>query len=196
MSTDSVFDGQRGNYAEDDPAAPLNIYARTKLEGERAIFDEMLDALVVRTNFVGYAADATTGLVHWIVGELSAGKRISGFSDVIFTPLVINDLARVFFSMMDAKLTGLYHVGGASPVSKFDFAVKLARELGLDESLIQRACLADGQLGAPRPRNTSLTSARLEKDLGRPMPAIEDSITLLGTLSSGYVDKLRALVGN
>ncbi|HUQ18260.1 MAG TPA: SDR family oxidoreductase [Gemmatimonadaceae bacterium] len=182
VSTDSVFDGQRGGYDEDDPAAPLNVYARTKLEGERAVFDKMLEALVVRTNFVGYSVSGKTGLVEWIIRELKPRKRISGFTDVVFAPLVANDLARIMFAMMDAKLKGLYHVNGSTPVTKFDFARKLARELDLDESLVNPARLADAKLEAPRPLNTSLSSKRVESDLGRQMPDIDETIRRLGEL--------------
>jgi dTDP-4-dehydrorhamnose reductase len=197
ISTDSVFDGTRGNYDEDDPAAPLNVYARTKLEGEKAVFDKMLDALVVRTNFVGFSADGQTGLAQWIIRDLSAGKRISGFSDVIFAPLVANDLARILFQMMDANLTGLYHVAGSTPVTKLDFARKLARELELDESLIQPARVADARLAAPRPLNTSLSSGRAETDLGTTMPSIDESIATLGELArSNYSERLKELTGN
>jgi dTDP-4-dehydrorhamnose reductase len=197
VSTDSVFDGQRGGYEEDDPAAPLNVYARTKVEGERAVFDKMLDALVVRTNFVGYSADGKTGLAQWIIRELKEGKQISGFTDVIFAPLLANDLASIMFAMMDANLTGLYHLNGRTQLSKYDFALKLARELELDESLVQPARLADAHLSAPRPLNTSLSSKRAETDLGRSMPSIDESIRKVGTLArENYPKHLAQIIGS
>jgi dTDP-4-dehydrorhamnose reductase len=197
ISTDAVFDGQRGGYDEDDPAAPLNVYARTKLEGEKAVFDKMLDALVVRTNFVGFSANGQTGLAQWIIRELSAGKRISGFSDVIIAPLVANDLARVLFQMMDANLNGLYHVAGSTPVSKLDFARKLARELELDETLIQPSRVADAHLTAPRPLNIWLSPRRVEADLGKSMPTIDESISTLGELArANHSERLKELTGN
>jgi dTDP-4-dehydrorhamnose reductase len=143
----------------------------------------MLDALIVRTNFVGFSADGKTGLAQWIIRELEGGKRISGFTDVIFAPLVANDLASIMFAMMDANLAGLYHLNGSTPLSKYDFARKLARELELDESLVQPSRLADANLSAPRPLNTSLSSKRAETDLGRSMPSIDETITKLGQLA-------------
>ena len=99
--------------------------------------------------------------------------------------------------MMDARLTGLYHVGGRHAVSKFDFAVMLAQELGLDEALIQPASVADAQLVAPRPCKISLCSARVESALNRKMPTVEDSVARLGQLRrAGYGERLNALIGN
>jgi len=159
--------------------------------------DELPDALVARTNFFGLSAGAQTGLADWIIGELEAERRICGFTDVIITPLLANDLAAVLFVMMDAKLTGLYHVGGQRPVSKFDFAVMLARDIGLDEALIQPGRSADARLVAPRPCDISLCSSRLESAIGRKMPSVEGSIARLGELRrAGYNERLNALIGN
>jgi dTDP-4-dehydrorhamnose reductase len=196
VSTDSVFDGERGGYTEADTPAPVNVYAQTKLEGESEVLEQLPDALVVRTNFVGFSAEGKTGLADWIIRDLSQGKRIPGFADVIFSPLVANDLARVLFEMMDHNLSGLFHVAGSSPVSKLEFAHMLARELELDEKLIQPARLADAHFEARRPKNTALNSGRVEAALGRRMASIEESIALLGEIrQSGYSQQVAALIG-
>jgi dTDP-4-dehydrorhamnose reductase len=196
VSTDSVFDGEKGDYNEEDLVAPVNVYAQTKVEGERAVFNEMIDALVVRTNFVGFSSDKSTGLAHWIIRELSAGKRISGFSDVVFSPLAANDLAQILFAMMDKELNGLYHVAASDSLTKLDFARQLARELELDESLIDEAHLSEANLTARRPLNTSLSSSRAEADLGRKMPSSRDTIAKLGKLfRDNYPQKLHELTG-
>jgi len=196
ISTDSVFDGRRGNYEENDQAAPVNTYSRTKLEGERAVSEELPDALIVRTNFFGVSPGERTGLADWIIRGLTAGHRIAGFTDVVFTPLLINEAVRVMFAMMDSGLAGVYHLGGSTRLSKHDFAVLLARGLELDEKLVKPAKLADAELGAPRPRNTSLCSSRAEAALGKPMASVESSIALLGKFrQSGHAGRLNALFG-
>jgi dTDP-4-dehydrorhamnose reductase len=196
VSTDSVFDGERCGYTEADTPGPVNVYAQTKLDGEAAVLEQLPDALVVRTNFVGFSPEGKTGLADWIIRDLAQQKRIPGFADVVFTPLVANDFARILFEMMDQNLSGLFHVAGSSPVTKLEFAHMLARELGLDEQLIQPARLADAHLDAPRPRNTALNSERVEAALGRRMTSIADSIALLGEIrQSGYTQQVAALIG-
>lgn len=197
ISTDAVFDGNDGDYRETDVAVPINVYGRSKLAGERAVLDALPDALIARTNFVGLSAGGQTGIADWIIGELEAGRRVLGFTDVIVTPLLANDLATILFAMMDARLEGLYHVGGRHAVSKFDFAVMLARELALNDSLVEPASVNDSQLLAPRPCNISLCSARLESALNRKMPTVESSIARLGELRrAGYGERLNGLIGN
>lgn len=197
VSTDMVFDGRRGKYSESDEPAPINVYARTKLEGERAVREALPEALVVRTNFFGVSPGGRTGLADWIVAELTAGNRVPGFIDVMFTPLLANDLIRVMFAMMDAGLSGLYHLGASNTLSKYDFAVSLARELDLDEKLVRPARLADAELAAARPHDISLCSSRVESALGKRMASVEASIALLGRLRrSSHAERLNALFGS
>jgi len=197
ISTDSVFDGRRGAYAESDQPHPMNVYSRTKLEGERAVSEELPGALIVRTNFFGISPGARTGLADWIIRELTAGHRIAGFTDVVFTPLIANEVVQVIFAMMDSGMSGLYHLGGSSQLTKHDFAALLARALELDEKLVRPAKLSDAEVAAPRPKNTSLCSSRAEAALGRRMASVDSSIALLGKLRhSGYAERLNALFGN
>lgn len=180
VSTDSVFDGERGNYAEDDEPAPVNVYAQSKLEGERAVQDVFPEALVLRTNFIGISQSRRAGLADWITTRLESGERIQGFIDVIFAPLLANELARLVLAAIDSRLQGLYHASARDACSKYDFACRLGAALGFDSVLVDRASLADAKLAARRPLNTSLSSSRLEGALGRPMPSVEDAI-------AGYV---------
>lgn len=180
ISTDSVFDGERGNYAENDEPAPVNVYARSKLEGERAVQDVLPDALVLRTNFIGISHSRRVGFADWITTRLESGERMRGFTDVIFAPLLANELARLVLAAIDSKLQGLYHASARDACSKYDFACRLGAALGFDSTLVDRASLADAKLTARRPLNTSLSSSRLERALGRPMPSVEMAI-------AGYV---------
>lgn len=182
VSTDSVFDGERGGYTEDDAPAPVNVYARTKLEGERAVHQQFPEALVVRTNFIGISPTRTVGLADWIASRLESGERIQGFDDVIFAPLLTNELARIIFGAMETRLKGLYHATARNTMSKFAFAVSLASALALDADLVERASLTESTLSARRPLNTSLSSLRLETALRRTMPSVENAISGYATL--------------
>lgn len=177
ISTDSVFDGRRGSYSEEDEAAPVNVYARSKLEGERAVEEECPEAVVLRTNFIGVSPSRNAGLADWITTKLESGERILGFTDVIFAPLLANELARIILAAIDSRLKGLYHASARDACSKYHFARRLAAALGLDSSLVDRAVVADANLAAPRPLNISLSPLRLEGALGRPMPSVEDAIS-------------------
>jgi dTDP-4-dehydrorhamnose reductase len=185
ISTDSVFGGERGNYAEDDEPAPVNVYARSKLDGERAVQEVFPEALVMRTNFIGISQSRKAGLADWITSNLEAGKRIDGFANVVFSPLLANELARVVLDAVDSGLQGLYHASARDACSKYDFACRLSAALGLDDTLVDHASLDHAKLTARRPLNTSLSSSRLETAIGRPMPTVEAAIAGYVALHSG-----------
>ncbi len=195
ISTDSVFDGCLGGYAESDDPGPLNVYARTKLEGECAVLRELPDALVLRTNFIGLSPLGDVGLADWIVTRASSGNQITGFWDVVFSPLLANDLATIMLAMMDRGLSGLHHVAASDCCSKYQFALQLCTALGLSADLVVKGSSGGARLGAARPLNTSLSSSRAEIALGRQMPKVSDAIEGYRALrDDGYAARLRATV--
>lgn len=176
ISTDSVFDGERGNYSEQDAPAPLNVYAQTKLEGERAVLEALPEALVLRTNFIGVSQSSRAGLADWMAMTLESGERIQGFTDVTFAPLLTNEVARLILAAIESRLQGLYHAAARDACTKYDFACRLCACLGLDTTLVDRASIAAAGLAARRPLNTSLSSSRIEGALRRPMPSVDAAI--------------------
>ena len=186
VSTDSVFDGNRGMYSEDDIPSPVNVYANSKLEGERVVREALPRSLVVRTNFIGLPVKGGAGLAEWIAKSVEAGTPIDGFDDVIFSPLLATTLAERIFDMMDARLQGLYHLGAGDSISKYDLAVSIASAMGHANAKIGRTSVAGSQMKVRRPLNTSLSSKRVEKALGMTMPTVLDAVT-------GFVAQRREL---
>jgi dTDP-4-dehydrorhamnose reductase len=173
VSTDSVFDGHEGNYRESDIPHPLNVYAETKLSAERAVLKSHSSPLIVRVNFYGSKKGK---LADWIVDQLSTGKPIPGFTDVFFCPLLAQDLGDVIFEMLDAELTGIYHVVGSEKISKYEFAVRLATIFGFNPDLVSPSLLNDAKLRAARPRDLSLSSAKVSAALDRAMPDVDSGL--------------------
>ena len=176
VSTDSVFDGKVGQYREVDSPNPINEYAKSKLEGERAVLDAMPHALVVRTNFIGVSNGPGVGLAEWICGKLEAGERIKGFTDVVVSPLEAGTLSELLMRMTDLRLGGVYHLGASDEMSKFDLARAIAAALDLDSSLIDRATVEEGGLGAPRPLRISLDSSKAAAALSHKLPSVQDTV--------------------
>lgn len=196
MSTDSVFDGKAGNYSESDIPMPLNVYAKSKLAGEQAVQSEVKHSLLIRTNIYGWNAREKLSLAEWILDQLETGRFIAGFYDVVFTPILVNDVSEIILDMMEGQLSGLYHVAASGACSKYEFAVQLADVFGQDEKLVRPASIADSALPAPRPRNTSLRTDKVSKALGRPMPDVKSGLRRLKALrDSGFVRQLKATKG-
>ena len=178
VSTDAVFDGERGNYSEQDEPGPVNRYAQTKLEGEQAAQEESGGCLVARLSLYGWnpRRRSKPGLAEWVVANLESGQPMPGFQDVIFTPLYTGHLSEILLTMTDRRLSGVYHVGSSEACSKYDFAVSLAKALGRDPSLVRPARLEDVPLRARRAKNTSLCTAKLRAALGQALPDVHAGI--------------------
>ncbi|NOH10136.1 MAG: SDR family oxidoreductase [Chloroflexi bacterium] len=196
VSTDGVFDGQRGDYTEADEPNPLSIYARTKLEGEGYVSEFHPGAIIARANMFGWSPSGQRSLAEFFYNNLSANNPVKGFTDVYFCPLLVNDLAQILLAMLDKKLTGLYHTVSSDCISKYDFGVAIARRFGLDESLITAISVDDAGLSAARSPKLTLSSEKLARDLGQPIPTIEEGMERFHSLhKENYPQKLQEMRG-
>lgn len=161
FSTDAVFSGERGGYAEEDAAGPVNAYGRSKLEGERRALARCPGTLVLRTNIFGLGLRPGHGLAEWILARGRAGEPFTGFSDVFFAPLLVNVLGEVLEACLAAGLAGVYHAAGTPVVSKERFARDLLGAYGLDQGLVRPGSVRAMRFAAPRPGNSSLDGSRL-----------------------------------
>ncbi len=197
VSTDAVFDGVRGGYTEADLPHPLSVYAQTKLEGEQRVAALYPAAIIARVNFYGWSLNGERSLAEVFFNNLSAGRAMPGFTDVVFCPLLVNHLARLLVEMAASRLEGLYHVVSGECLSKYDFGVALARQFGLDADLIHPVPVAEGGLRAQRSPDLRLSSARLARALGRPLPGLADGLRGFYDLyCQGYPARLRALAAS
>ena len=184
ISTDSVFDGTCGHYAESDQPAPVNIYARTKLEGEQEVLGRNSLAAIARVNLYGWNAGPKRSLAEWILTQLNLGNVVPGFSDVSFCPVLANEVAEVMLGLLDRNLTGLYHVVGSERVSKYEFARRVASQFGFDPGQVVPTRLADAKLKARRPHDTSLNTEKIRAALGRPMSDVETGLRRFAQLQA------------
>ena len=170
FSTNYVFDGEDGGaYGEDDAPRPVNVYGRTKAEGERAALDANPNTLVVRTSWVfGAGKDSFLSTAH---RELRAGHRVRAIRDTWASVTYVEDLAARVWEILERGGRGIFHVVNFGTTSYEEFAHEAARLLGLDESeaapLIETVTEAEMNRSAPRPRLTPL-SCNAAEALGLP----------------------------
>jgi len=187
LSTDAVFDGMRGDYVEDDQTNPINQYARTKVAGERTVMTANPEALIARVNFYGWSLRGERSLAEYFVNTLSAGRPVKGFTDVFFCPLEVNDLVDVLLEMINLRLHGLYHTFSPEALSKYEFGLRVARQFGLDESLIEPTSWKAGELVARRAPNLIMKSDRLTAALGHCLPGQQHGLERFHALfQQGY----------
>jgi dTDP-4-dehydrorhamnose reductase len=197
VSTDAVFDGKSGGYTEADHPNPLGTYALTKLQGEYNVSEANPEAIIARVNLFGWSLNGRRSLAEFFFNNLSAGKRVMGFTDVYFCPLLVNHIAGIFLQMLERNLNGLYHVLSRESLSKYDFGIAIARRFGFDLDLITPTSVQDAGLAAARSPNLTLRVDKLIHDLGESLPTVSTGIDQFYALyQQGYPQSIQQLAQN
>ena len=170
VSTDSVFDGVKGNYVENDPLNPINIYSKSKVEAEK-IVKNLDDSLIIRGTFFGIKKNKESFL-SYLLKQLKNGKKIKVPEDKISNGLFVNDFAKTLIEMNRKKLSGLFHIGSFDNINNFEFAKEIANIFGYEDDLIQNSLFQDifheKNLVAKRPLNTTLNVNKISNIIKMP----------------------------
>ncbi|KFG97781.1 dTDP-4-dehydrorhamnose reductase [Burkholderia paludis] len=169
ISTDYVFDGKAAPYREDAAPNPLNIYGRTKLEGEAALLAASPLSCVLRLPLlygpvVDWSESAVTSLVPAIAASARPGADPVGMDAwAIRYPTYTPDVAQVIRDLTlrhlaGASVTGIRHWSGEEPMTKYDIARRIAAALGIAASLTPIDAPADA---TPRPYDCHLDASRV-----------------------------------
>jgi dTDP-4-dehydrorhamnose reductase len=158
LSTDYVFDGSKGEpYTEWDVPAPLNVYGRSKLEGERATRALAPRWLIVRTAWL-YGRHGKN-FVKTILGKAEAGEPLRVVDDQVGSPTYAQDLAGALALLLSRGRTGLYHVTNSGSCSWFAFAQEILRLVGAKAAPLARIASGELQRPARRPAYSVLENA-------------------------------------
>lgn len=163
VSTDLVFDGQKGNYCEQDEPRPLMAYGRDKLDAELAVRRTLPKALIVRSALL-YDLERVPVHLKFALGAIARGETFTFFEDEYRSPVLVGELTAALLDLAGRGATGLLHVGGADRVDRWWFGLRLLHALGLPTALARPG--SSRNLGQPRPADCSLDSSRAEALLG------------------------------
>jgi len=177
ISTDSVFDGKKGDYSEEDSTNPLNYYAQTKLESEQEVKKILPNYLILRTNMYGLNYRNKSSLLEWFYENLKKGQSITGFTDVFFNPLSTKNISKAIIELVEKNVEGLYHLSSFEKISKYEFGITTANVFGLNKELIKEGRIDDLNLFPKRPKDTSLNNDKISKILNVPLLNSKESIT-------------------
>jgi len=177
LSTDYVFDGERGMYREEDAPNPVNFYGLTKLVAEELV--KTLDrSIVVRTSAIYGFGMGRKNFGKYLVEALSSGQEVRALVDQWLSPTLNSLLAKAVVELLERELWGVYHVAGER-VSRYDFALRLARRFGFDASLIKPARMEEMKWYARRPRDSSLDCSRARAMLRTEFHSLDYSLEVL-----------------
>lgn len=180
VSTDYVFDGRHGPYAEEDRPEPLSYYGKSKLASENVLRSSGLPHFIARTMVLyGQAPGVKPNFALWLIQSLQEKKQVKVVDDQIGNPTLVDDLAFGLIRAMELGKTGIYNLAGRDILSRFEFAITLARVFGLDERLVHPIKTAALKQPAARPLKSGLITLKAEVDLGFRPSGVEQGLTVL-----------------
>ena len=169
FSSDYVFDGVHGPYAESDRPKPVNYYGQTKLRAEESVAAGNLNACIIRVCSL-YATNPTAprNLYRGFFESLANNKVYRAADNLLSNPTEVTDLAKAIWQLvMMPKLPRVLHLAAPDYVSRYELVVEIAKKLDMDTKLIERVNLNDLRLPAQRPRRAGLKSDLAYTLLGR-----------------------------
>ncbi len=178
ISTDYVFDGQGIEPWQEDckDYAPLNVYGKSKLQGELAVAETLEKYFIVRIAWV-FGINGN----NFIKTILNVGKRFPELrvvNDQIGTPTYTFDLARLLVDMVETEKYGYYHAtneGGY--ISWYDFACEIFKQAGYDTKVTPVTTEVYGLSKATRPFNSRLDKSKLIANGFNPLPTWQDALS-------------------
>jgi len=159
ISTDYVFDGEKGMYKEDDVPNPINFYGLTKLVAEEIVKCSDLLYTIVRTSAIYGVGPGKLNFATYVANKLMEGEEVRAVEDQYVSPTLNVALARAVAELVEIRPMGVLHVAGER-CSRYEFAKMIARLLGANEDLVKPVKMRDMKWKARRPRDSSLDTSK------------------------------------
>jgi dTDP-4-dehydrorhamnose reductase len=173
FSTDLVFDGRKGNYAEADPVNPIHVYGETKAAAEQIVLKNPRH-LVVRTSINGGISRAgNRGFNEQLWLAWKSGQKMKLFTDEFRCPIFAGETARVAWELAAQNRTGVFHAAGAERLSRWQIGQLLARRRPELRANLEPGSARDFP-GPPRAPDTSLNISQVQKILSVRLPGLTD----------------------
>jgi dTDP-4-dehydrorhamnose reductase len=179
VSTDYVFDGEKGNYMEADNTNPLNWYGMTKLLGEKELLECNSENWCIARTSTPFGVHAKKlSFPLFVVKNLSREHEINVLTDQITSPTYALNLAEMIYEIIDNRVKGIIHLSGSSQISRFNQALEIASAYHLNKDLIKPANIEEMKWKARRPKNSSLNVSKAGSKLVKEPMQFKESILL------------------
>jgi len=160
ISTDYIFDGEKGPYSEFDISNPINNYGLSKLNGEKIALEMSQNLILIRANVI-FDLNSKSSFLNWVIKSLKNKREIFVVNDQFGNPIWSVDLAKIIFQLIKEGKRGIFNVGTDKIISRYEFAKMIAAEWKLDSNLIKPIttnALKEANINyiAPRPLKSGL----------------------------------------
>ena len=176
ISTDSIFDGKKGMYTEEDLPNPLNVYAKSKVLSEKFVKEKCDNYVIVRTNFYGYNSRGDW-FFNWVLAQLKNENSMVGFTDIIFNPLEVSNLSEIILELGESDYQGIINISSNDVINKYQFILETAKVFGYNSDLVKEGSFKNHPTTITiRPFNTSLDNTKAKSLLNSRIISLRESL--------------------
>ncbi len=182
LSTDFVFDGEKGNYKETDAVNPLSVYAKSKVDAENLLLkDEYTNWSIARTIIVYGEGNnlSRSNIILWAIDSLKTGKEMTIVNDQFRMPTWADDLAWGCLEIVRRNKTGIFHLSGPTLYSIYDLVLEIADFLQISPEKVSAISSSTLSQAAKRPPRTGFDLAKSRKELDYRPLEIKATLELL-----------------
>ena len=180
FSSDYVFNGENGPYAEEDPTGPINYHGETKLKSETVLAESGREHIIIRTNVLfGTGRNIRHNFITGLIDNLQKGKKLHIVTDQFNNPIHAGNLAEAAIEAARSDFNGILHVGGADYLSRYEIALKTAKHFNLDQGLIRPTTTKKLNQKAKRPPKGGLKIDKARKILKTRLLPFDEALSMI-----------------
>jgi dTDP-4-dehydrorhamnose reductase len=182
LSTDFVFDGEKGNYNEEDEVNPLSIYAVSKVNAENVLLhDDYKDWSIVRTIIVYGTGNnlSRSNIICWAKEALKKGDNLTIIDDQFRAPTWADDLAWACIEICKMSKNGIFHISGPETMSIYEIVNRIANHFSYSTEKLNRSNSKDLNQPAKRPSKTGFDLSKAQRELNYNPLTLEKTLDLL-----------------
>ena len=187
LSSDQVFDGVKGWYLETDPVNPLNVYGETKAEAERLVLQNPRHSAIRVALNAGTSSTGNRSFVEDMRNAVQDGASLTLFTDEFRCPLPVGMTARALWELIEQDQPGLYHLGGAERLSRWEIGQALTSWYPELAGQIRPGPVA-AYAGAPRPPDLSMQCDKLQALLSFRLSGLREWLAVRTSVSADLWD--------
>lgn len=176
LSTDYVFDGKKGPYTEEATPSPINFYGEHKLLAEQYVKANSKNHLIVRTTITFGNERVEKNFYLVLKSKLSQGQLMKVPTDQFGSPSYNKSIAKALVELGDNDLQGVLNISSDSFLSRFEFALLIARIFDLNKDLIVPVTTPELNQAATRPMKAGLKIDKAKSILKTKLMSAEEAL--------------------
>lgn len=182
ISSNAVYDGGKFSYNEDSQLNPIDIYGKTKAEGESLVKKSDLNFVILRLmTMYGWPQKGGRGNpVTWVIEQLRNGEKINVVNDVFNNHLWAGQAAKAVWKVVVSDSEDeIYNIAGKNCLNRYELALKVAKVFELNPNLIKAVGSNFFKGIAKRPKNTCFDTSKMKNELGLDPLSIDDGLNFM-----------------